>query len=239
MTTVPDSAGTQATPQEIYALARQAGFTGMNAITATAIAMAESGGVTNNLNPGTTQTPEYSIGLWQINYNAHRDFGTPLDLTNPATNAAAAAILFNRSGWQPWSVYTNGSYRNNLPAAGAAAVEVDFGAVVSGLLARIGLPASGGAGTAPGSPSNLVPPASSVTGNQGVNPCDRAAPVLGSQALGTLLCNLSGAASLLTSHGFWWSVLLFGAGLAAVLAGLLLYFKAPQISVKPGPKLAL
>jgi hypothetical protein len=31
----------------------------------------------------------------------------------------------------------------------------------------------------------------------------------------------------LTSHGFWWAVLLFGLGVAGVLGGIWLYFSPP------------
>jgi len=59
------------------------------------------------------------------------------------------------------------------------------------------------------------------------------------QALASWQDSLKTLLGAVTSHGFWWSVLLFGGGVAAILAGVLLYFKAPQIAVKPGPKLAL
>ena len=49
--------------REIYEAAREAGFTPHQAVTWTAIAMAESGGRTGALN----DKGEHSIGLWQIN----------------------------------------------------------------------------------------------------------------------------------------------------------------------------
>ena len=54
--------------REIYDAARSAGFTPHQAVTWTAIAMAESGGRTGALN----DRGEYSVGLWQINVNADK-----------------------------------------------------------------------------------------------------------------------------------------------------------------------
>ena len=48
---------------EIFDAALQAGFTPDQAVTMTAIALAESGGNTDALN----STGEHSVGLWQIN----------------------------------------------------------------------------------------------------------------------------------------------------------------------------
>jgi Lysozyme like domain len=98
-------------PQSVIAgYAAAAGLKG-NAITiASSIAMAESGGDTNIINPGTALVPEYSVGLWQINLRAHPQY-TVASMQNPTQNAAA---MFSISGggknWNPWSTYTNGSY---------------------------------------------------------------------------------------------------------------------------------
>lgn len=98
---------------------------------AVAIALAESGGNTFAHN---AQPPDNSYGLWQINMygdlgKSRRDrFGLKAnnDLFNPATNAKVAKFLRDTSGgWTHWSVYRNGSYWLQLPAArqGAAKPE--------------------------------------------------------------------------------------------------------------------
>lgn len=87
------------TPEEIYGYARAAGFSPDQATTMTAIALAESGG-----NTGAHATAgEDSVGLWQINREAHGDkYG---DLNDPLQNAKAA---FDVSGggetMSPWTV---------------------------------------------------------------------------------------------------------------------------------------
>ena len=113
--------------QQIYAVARQAGFSPVDATTATAIALAESGGnpAAHNGTP-----PDNSYGLWQINMigglgPARRQaFGLTSDaqLLDPVTNARAAkAIHDSAGGWSPWTTYTHGAYTRHIPDAIAAA----------------------------------------------------------------------------------------------------------------------
>jgi cell wall-associated NlpC family hydrolase len=89
--------------EEIYAVAREAGFSPDQAVTMTAIALAESGGNPDAHNPNN----EDSRGLWQINMRAHA--GAPwaegLDLYNPRDNAVAAWHI-SRQGADigPWTV---------------------------------------------------------------------------------------------------------------------------------------
>ena len=79
-------------PVEIYQAARQAGFSPDQAVTMTAIALAESGGKTDaRYKP---DSGEDSIGLWQINTVAHRDYSIA-DLENPVFNARAAWEVSN------------------------------------------------------------------------------------------------------------------------------------------------
>lgn len=106
----------------IYRYARQAGFAPAQAVIATAVAMAESTGniYAHCLNcvPGVT---EDSRGLWQINVDAH-PWATSGDLYDPAVNAAAAYQIANGGrNFTPWSTYTNGAYKQFLPAALRAA----------------------------------------------------------------------------------------------------------------------
>ncbi|WP_261569923.1 NlpC/P60 family protein [Frankia gtarii] len=89
----------------IYGYARAAGFTPDQAVTMTAIALAESGG-----NGGAHATRgEDSRGLWQINMDAHRQW-TGLDAYDPAVNARLAYEV-SRSGRDvsPWTT-THGQH---------------------------------------------------------------------------------------------------------------------------------
>src|SRR3954453_10194310 len=84
---------------EIYKFAKLAGFSPDQAVTMTAIALAESNG-----NPGAhNPNGENSQGLWQINVAAHTDLvGT--NLYDPLTNAKAA-FRVSREGMDisPWT----------------------------------------------------------------------------------------------------------------------------------------
>jgi murein DD-endopeptidase MepM/ murein hydrolase activator NlpD len=86
---------------EIYEVARQAGFNHDQAVTWTAIAMAESRG-----NPFAHATSgEDSRGLWQINVNPSVRPNTYGDLYDPLTNARAAFEISNQgTNLRPWSV---------------------------------------------------------------------------------------------------------------------------------------
>jgi cell wall-associated NlpC family hydrolase len=89
------------TIREIYDAALSAGFTPHQAVTWTAIAMAESGGRTGALN----DKGEYSVGLWQVNVNADPARATKWgDLNDPAANARAAYEI-SRQGrdMRPWT----------------------------------------------------------------------------------------------------------------------------------------
>ena len=115
---------TKLTPEQIAGHAQAAGFRGEDLTTAVAVALAESGGRTQAHN---TDAPDDSYGLWQINmYGAlgpdrRERYGLDSDreLLDPATNAEAAYEVFRERGrsFEPWSAYTNGSYREFLDEA--------------------------------------------------------------------------------------------------------------------------
>ena len=98
------------------------GMSPENASILARVGMGESGGrsgidtVQSGLDPN--QSNEYSIGLWQINTQAHGDKldrrgWTNEDLRDPNKNAQIAIEVFNEAGgFTPWTVYTNGSWRN-------------------------------------------------------------------------------------------------------------------------------
>ncbi len=115
-------------PSQISEFAWAAGFRNDGLRIAVAVALAESGGRTEAVGDTTLQNSTWgpSIGLWQIrSLNAQKGTkGERDELANyePLHNAKAAyAISGGGSNWKPWSVYTNGSYKKYLDAAGGAA----------------------------------------------------------------------------------------------------------------------
>jgi len=109
---------------QIAQLAAAAGFSGDDLATAVAIALAESGGNPKAYNPETAaRAPEGqgSYGLWQIFLKAHPEFAGQ-DLTDPATNAAAAFSVYSAAGqsFTPWSTFGNGAYQTYLSQAQGA-----------------------------------------------------------------------------------------------------------------------
>ena len=116
---------------DIYRLALAAGLPADAAVTATAVALAESGGDVDVAGDEGLVDDEWgpSVGLWQIRcLHAATGTGAPRDcsrLADPAFNAAAMAQVSNAgASWQPWSAYTSGAHREHLGAAEAAAAEV-------------------------------------------------------------------------------------------------------------------
>lgn len=107
-----------------------------------AIAMAESSGNSDSMNPNSTAT-----GLWQIMYSvwvkdpdASKLFKTRDDLKNPRINAQVARIVYNKSGYAAWKVYTSGAYRkfmDNTPVD-TRNIGDDIGAIAGGAATGIG-----------------------------------------------------------------------------------------------------
>lgn len=85
--------------------------------TAQAVMLAESGGnasaVGDNYPINGQTIPSY--GLFQIRALP----GRPGNMTDPEANVAYAAQLWKAQGWQPWSAYTNGNFRQYLGQASA------------------------------------------------------------------------------------------------------------------------
>ena len=108
---------------EIESLAVQAGFSPSNAKIMAAIGMGESGGdagidTSMTIDPG--KKNEYSLGLVQINAQAHGDKlsrrgWTAEDLRDPLKNLTIAKEVYDEVGsFKPWSVYTKGIYKDYL-----------------------------------------------------------------------------------------------------------------------------
>lgn len=111
---------TRYTARQIYTFAVEAGFTPDQAVTMTAIALAESGGRADAHNP----RGEDSRGLWQINVQAHPQFAQQ-DLYDPRENARAAYQVSSRgTDVSPWTVTHRGPearylrFRKEAQAAG-------------------------------------------------------------------------------------------------------------------------
>src|SRR5947209_15613694 len=81
------------TAEQIYAYARQAGFSPDQATTMTAVAMAESGGDSRSH----ATHGEDSQGLWQINALAHPDLAARFNLYDPTQNADRKSTRLNSS----------------------------------------------------------------------------------------------------------------------------------------------
>jgi hypothetical protein len=110
------SSGGRMSYAQIRDLAARTGFPDPDI--AAAIAMAESHGDPSARNvhgPRPGELPECSIGLWQVNVLAHRQYD-PVKLTDPSYNARAAYEISQRgTDWTPWSTYRHGDYRAYLP----------------------------------------------------------------------------------------------------------------------------
>lgn len=120
------------TYQELESLWVSAGGSKAIAPVMAAIAVAESGGNPSSLN---TVPPDYSVGLWQINYygdmyaGRSREFGSPSALlASPTAQARAAVAIYRQQGLRAWSTYTSGAYKRYLNGADASASNPGGGA---------------------------------------------------------------------------------------------------------------
>jgi cell wall-associated NlpC family hydrolase len=111
------------TAEQIYAFARQAGFSPDQSATMTAIALAESGGDSRSH----ATIGEDSRGLWQVNAAAHPDLANQFDLYDPAQNAKAAFLAsHNGTDVSPWTTTHGGlaarylRFRDDAQAAAMA-----------------------------------------------------------------------------------------------------------------------
>lgn len=84
------------------------------AVVATAIALAESGG-----NPNAVNTSSGATGLWQIHPGGAR-------YLDPKANARAAHRKYLTQGWRAWTTWTNGAYASHLQAAQNGATHTTF-----------------------------------------------------------------------------------------------------------------
>ena len=108
-------AGTPAQDVKLSEIAAY-GFAEKDIPTAVPIAIAESGGRADAVGTNTNGTKD--IGLWQINTVHLKDGGLLEDfdteqLKNPYVNARAAAIIRKAQGWNAWTVYKSGAWKQH------------------------------------------------------------------------------------------------------------------------------
>lgn len=194
-----------------YALA--AGFPPNEVATATAVALAESGGDPAATNRNTNGS--YDYGLWQIN-TVHGGLLNQGDKFNPLDNAKMALTVYKGAGnkWTPWSVYKSGVYRAQLlkgTAGAAKPVTVGTAPAVAAwnppLVSPEGEPMTDPEG-------NVIPPST---------PLDSAAASLGSvvTSLQTMTDTLTSTVTTLLSGGFWLRVGAFLVGSILIAVSLL------------------
>ena len=119
---------------EILQLAFNQGFNDRDAVKLLAIALAESSGDPEAHNDDAS-TGDDSYGLWQINMlgdmGPERRAALGLisndQLNDPTINAMAMRYIFKQQGFNAWSVYKSGKYREFLPDAQRALVALRRG----------------------------------------------------------------------------------------------------------------
>ncbi len=120
---------------EIARVAVVAGFKGQAAVTAVAVALAESSGNAKALSPP-NRDGSRDRGLWQINNKAHPEISDAQAFTPGSAAKAAYAISSGGKNWKPWSVYNNRSYVAFVPRAMSAvtlaSAEVGNGGTIEG-----------------------------------------------------------------------------------------------------------
>jgi len=93
-----------------------------------AIALAESGGQTNSLNPSDNNGRQSSYGLWQISTGTHT--APSPNWADPVTNAKLAIGKLKTQGLAAWGTYSSGAYKPFL-ANGVPPTSVTGGTVTA------------------------------------------------------------------------------------------------------------
>lgn len=194
------------TPQQIAGAAQAAGFPPDQIVTATAVALAESGGETTATNRNSNGSTDY--GLWQIN-TVHGALLNQGDKFNPLDNAKMALTVYARAGnqWTPWSVYKSGTYRAQINTATLAA--------------RNPVPPAGAADAITASDPNAT-----ATPVAAASPLDMLGPI------GSALGSITGVLDKVTSGSLWLRVGAFIIGSCLIVFSLLRLSGADQMAVK-------
>lgn len=103
-----------------------------------AVALAESGGDAQAINPTDNGGRQTSWGLWQISNGTH-SMPVP-NILDPLVNAKQAVAKYKASGFSPWGTYASGAYLKYLPKGYQAPTLVNVtGASASGATSGGGL----------------------------------------------------------------------------------------------------
>lgn len=102
--------------QQLKQLAANAGFPSNLTDTMAAIALAESSGNPNALNPTDNGGTQSSFGLWQISTGTH--VPPAPNWMVPSVNAALAYQKWRTQGLRAWGTYNSGAYKRYLGGAG-------------------------------------------------------------------------------------------------------------------------
>ena len=108
------------TQSQVYAIAVSTGLPQPKLMTA--IAMAESSGRTNVVNP------IGCVGLWQINQPVHvkqHPTWTKAWLSNPVNNARAAKVIYQAQGLEAWQSYTDGRFKQYMDSTAQGVGDID------------------------------------------------------------------------------------------------------------------
>ena len=116
---------------DILKLSLNQGLSDRDAVIMTAISLAESAGIPDNTNFN-RQSGDQSYGLWQINMIDELGPARAKDLKiknyeellDAETNSRAMRYVLQRQGFGAWSVFRNGSYRQYLPDAERALIQL-------------------------------------------------------------------------------------------------------------------
>jgi len=191
-----------------YALA--AGFPPNEIATATAVALAESGGNTDAQNRNTNGS--YDYGLFQIN-TVHGALLNQGNKFNPLDNAKMALTVWRNAGnkWTPWTVYKSGTYRAQLLKGTAGAAKP--AAIGAAPAAEFQPPLVSPEGEPLTDPEGNVP----IPGQGG--PLEAAVGMLGDAAAS--LKGLNDTLMTLVSGGFWLRVGAFIVGSLLIAVSLI------------------
>lgn len=114
------------TPAQIAGYAKAAGFAGTQVVIMTAIALGESGGRTDITHKNNDAHGSTDYGLWQINDYWNADILRSGDWRNPADNARMARAVFEKQGYQAWSVYKQRTYAKHLAEAQTGSINPEI-----------------------------------------------------------------------------------------------------------------
>jgi hypothetical protein len=123
----------------------QAGGAASLAPVMAAIALAESSGNPDAVNPTDNNGTQTSWGLWQISNGTH-NMPVP-GILSPLTNAQQAVAKLQSQGLSAWGTYDSGAYKQYLPAGTTA--------TLTSSTSSSGATAGGGQGGAPYTPSSV------------------------------------------------------------------------------------